>query len=77
MIQQLLKHIRALSDSRLSHTNALEIFAHCFHTVYGECSFISLERSEQDDVYRIRMIFRAGEPAQSQLESHFELDRFQ
>ena len=72
MIQQLLKHIRALSDSRLSHTNALEIFAHCFHTVYGECSFISLERSEQDDVYRIRMIFRAGEPAQSQLESHFE-----
>jgi len=72
MIQQLLEHIRALSDSGLSHTNALEIFAHCFHTVYGECSFISLERCERGRACRIRMIFRADESVSAQVESHFE-----
>jgi sigma-B regulation protein RsbU (phosphoserine phosphatase) len=72
MIEQLLEHIRALSDSRLSHANALEVFAHCFHTVYGESSFISLERCERGRACRIRMIFRADARPQEQVESHFD-----
>lgn len=72
MIEQLMQHIRALSDSRLSHANALEVFARCFHTVYGESSFISLERCESGKACRIRMIFRADAKAGEQLESHFD-----
>lgn len=72
MIQQLLEHIRALSDSRLSHANALAVFAHCFHTVYGESSFISLERCEHGRACRIRMIFRADAPETAQVESHLD-----
>lgn len=68
-------HIRELSDSRLSHANALKAFAHCFHTVYGECSFISLERGDElDHGYQIRMIFRAGESVDNQVESHLDDD---
>jgi len=74
MSQELLEHIRTLSDSRLSHANALAVFAHCFHTVYGESSFISLERCEQDRACRVRMIFRADAPEQAQLENHLEDD---
>lgn len=72
MIAELLEHIRALSNSRLSHANALEVFARCFHTVYGESSFISLERCESGRACRIRMIFRAGAQAQEQVESHYD-----
>jgi sigma-B regulation protein RsbU (phosphoserine phosphatase) len=74
MSQKLLEHIRALSDSRLSHANALAVFAHCFHTVYGESSFISLERCEQGQSCRVRMIFRADAPEQAQVENHFNDD---
>jgi len=74
MNQQLLEHIRALSDSHLSHTNALEIFARCFHTVYGECSFVSLEQAEGVSAYRIRMIFRAGDQTSAHVENHFDDD---
>lgn len=75
MIQELIAHIRELSDSRLSHANALKAFAHCFHTVYGECSFISLESDdEQGHGCRIRMIFRGGESVETQVESHLEGD---
>jgi sigma-B regulation protein RsbU (phosphoserine phosphatase) len=68
MIDKLLQHVRALSDSRLSHTNALSLFAHCFHTVYGATSFISLEPCESGRACRIRMIFRAD--AQMPVENH-------
>lgn len=74
MSQELLKHIRALSDSRLSHANALAVFAHCFHTVYGGSSFISLERGEQERTYRIRTIFRGDAPAQAQVENHSDAE---
>lgn len=75
MIQELVAHIRELSNSRLSHANALKAFAHCFHTVYGECSFISLERdNDQGPGCRIRMIFRAGDPTNSQVESYLDDD---
>ena len=70
MIEQLMQHIRALSDSRLSHANALTVFAHCFHTVYGDMSLISLERGESGRACRIRMIFRAD--VQGQVESHLD-----
>lgn len=65
-------HIRKLSDSRLSHANALQAFAHCFHTVYGESSFLSLEHDEKTGRCRIRMIFRAGDPAADRVESHLD-----
>ena len=72
MLQKLLDHIRALSDSRLSHANALEVFARCFHTVYGESSFISLENAEHGHACRVRLIFRAGAEEAVQVENHFD-----
>lgn len=70
-------HIRELSDSRLSHANALKAFAHCFHTVYGECSFISLERDDElAPGCRVRMIFRAGGGVDDQIESHLDDELF-
>lgn len=72
MIEQLMTHIRALSDSRLSHANALEVFARCFHSVYGECSFLSLERCTNGQACRVRMIFRADATNQQQIESHLD-----
>jgi sigma-B regulation protein RsbU (phosphoserine phosphatase) len=72
MIEQLLQHVRTLSNSRLSHANALSVFAQCFHTVYGETSFISLERCESGRACRIRMIFRAEAQAPAQVESHLD-----
>lgn len=76
MNQQLLEHIRALSDSHLSHTNAMENFARCFHSVYGACSFVSLEPGEGTDNLRIRMIFRAEKSDAAQIENHFDDDLY-
>jgi len=72
MSQELLEHIRTLSDSRLSQANALQVFARCFHSVYGSSSFISLERGEEGITCRIRMIFRADAPYDAQIESHID-----
>jgi len=70
MIDKLIEHIRALSDSQLSHANALEAFARCFHTVYGEGSFISLEHCEKGKACRVRMIFRTDASNRPQVEDH-------
>ncbi|MBI1422535.1 MAG: SpoIIE family protein phosphatase [Gammaproteobacteria bacterium] len=70
MSEQLLKHIRTLSDSRLTHAKALVAFAHCFHAVYGESSFISLEQGAHDGAVSVRMIFRAGAGESLQVEGH-------
>lgn len=72
MPEQLLEHIRKLSDSRLSHANALEAFAQCFHMVYGASSFLSLEQGPDARANRIRMIFRADAAPASSVERYLD-----
>ena len=54
---EILQHIKALSNSKLGHMTALERFAHCLNSVYGNCSFISFEICPKTGKYLVRLIF--------------------
>lgn len=68
MKEQLLKHIQALSNSNLQQINALETFARCFDSIYGNCAFISLDAAPVAGRCQVRLVFRTDE----QQAAHFD-----
>lgn len=68
MKAQLLKHIQALSDSNLPQISALQTFALCFNSIYGQCAFISLEAEPVVGRCQVRLVFRTDE----QQAAHFD-----
>jgi len=68
MRDELLKQIQALSNSKLHQIDALEMFARCFHSVYGDCAFISLEKCRDRQLCRVRLVFHTD----AQEDVHFE-----
>ena len=68
MKEQLLKHIQALSNSNLQQISALETFARCFNSIYGNCAFISLDAIPVAGRCRVRLVFRTDE----QQTAHFD-----
>lgn len=57
MKNEILSHIRALSESRLGQMTALERFAHCLNSVYGDCSFLSFDVCADSGRFLVRLIF--------------------
>ena len=74
MLDNLLKHIQLLSNSRISYSTAMEVFAECFHSVYGDSSFLSLEPCENGGAGHVRLIFRADAVLSQQFENHINDD---
>lgn len=76
MRDELLRHIQALSNSKLQQLNALEMFAKCFHSVYGDCAFISLEVCPDEPLCQVRLVFRTDEQQQLHFDNFIDGDAY-
>lgn len=76
MREELLRHIQALSNSKLQQISALEMFAKCFHSVYGDCAFISLEVCPDAELCQVRLVFRTDEQQAVHFENFIDGDAY-